>query len=405
MNSSIKLFSKSFSKGLRMYDFIVIGAGFAGSVVAERIANLLDKRVLIIEKRHHIGGNCFDYFNDSRILIHKYGPHIFHTVYKDVWNYLSKFTSWINYEHKVLAFINEKKVPIPFNLNTLYELFHEPFAKKIETKLIKYFGKEQKMSILKLQKSEDKELKWLGDFVYENVFKNYSFKQWGRNLDELDSAVMERVPVFISRDDRYFQDKFQGIPKHGYAEIFDKMLSHPNIIINLNTDFKDVFNVDFQKGKIFFQGEEFTGKIIYTGELDELFNYRFGKLPYRSLKFVFKTIEKEFFQEAAVINYPNDFDYTRITEYKHLTRQKSRFTTFSEEYPQDYDKAVPGKDVPFYPIPTKSNHELYEKYKKLTLKFKNILLLGRLAEYKYLNMDLVIESALKLFDEGIKNAG
>ena len=388
-----------------MFDFIVVGAGFAGSVVAEKIANVLDKKVLVIEKRNHIGGNCFDYFNESGILIHKYGPHIFHTIHEDVWNYLSAFTQWIDYEHKVLASINGKKVPIPFNLNSLYELYPEPIAKKIETKLLKKIGEEKKISILRLKKSEDKNLKLLGDFVYENVFKNYSMKQWGRGLDELDPAVKERVPVRISRDDRYFQDKFQGIPKHGYTEIFEKMLSHPNIEINLNTDFKDVFNVDFQKGKIFFQGEEFTGKIIYTGELDELFNYRFGKLPYRSLKFVFKTIENEFFQEAAVINYPNDFDYTRITEYKHFTGQKSGFTTFSEEYPQDYDKTVPGKDVPFYPIPTKSNHELYEKYRKLTLKFKNILLLGRLAEYKYLDMDLVIKSALNLFDEGIINAG
>jgi len=383
-----------------MYDFIVVGAGFAGSVVAERITNMLDKKVLIIEKRNHIGGNCYDYFNESGILVHKYGPHIFHTVYKDVWNYLSKFTSWIDYEHKVLALINGKKVPIPFNLNTLYELFSEPTAKKIETKLQKKIGEEKKISILKLKKSDDKDLKLLGDFVYENVFKNYSMKQWGRGLDELDPAVVERVPVFISRDDRYFQDKFQGIPKHGYTEIFEKMLSHPNIEIRLNTDFKDVFNIDFQKRKIFFQGEEFVGKIIYTGELEELFNFKFGKLPYRSLKFVFKTIEKEFFQEAAVINYPNDFDYTRITEYKYFTRQKSTFTTFSKEYPQNYDKTIPGKDVPFYPIPNKSNHELYEKYRKLTLKFKNILLLGRLAEYKYLNMDLVIKNALNLFLTG-----
>ena len=388
-----------------MYDFIVVGAGFAGSVVAERIANLLDKKILIIDKRNHIGGNCFDYYNESGILIHKYGPHIFHTIYKDVWNYLSNFTSWVYYEHKVLALISGKKVTIPFNLNTLYELFPEPIAKKIETKLQKNIGEEKKISILKLQKSNDKDLKRLSNFVYDNVFRNYSMKQWGRGLDELDPAVVERVPVFISRDNRYFQDRFQGIPKQGYIEIFEKMLSHPNIEIRLNTDFKDVFNIDFQKGKISFQGEEFAGKIIYTGELDELFNYRFGKLPYRSLKFVFQTIEKEFFQEAAVINYPNDFDYTRITEYKYFTKQKSKFTTFSEEYPQDYDKTVPCKDVPFYPIPTKSNHELYEKYRRLTLKFKNILFLGRLAEYKYLNMDLVIKSALNLFDEGIINAG
>jgi len=405
MNSSIKLFSQSFSKGIGMYDFIVVGAGFAGSVIAERIANVLDKKVLIIEKRNHIGGNCFDYFDESGILIHKYGPHIFHTVYKDVWNYLSDFTQWIDYEHKVLALINGKTVPIPFNLNTLHKLFPEPIAKKIEVKLQKNIGEEKKISILKLMKFDDKDLKLLGDFVYDNVFKNYSMKQWGRGLDELDPAVVGRVPVFISRDDRYFQDRFQGIPKHGYTEIFEKMLSHPNIKIKLNTDFRDEIEIDFQKGKIFFQEEEFAGKIIYTGELDELFNYRFGWLPYRSLKFVFKTIEKEFFQEAAVINYPNDHNYTRITEYKHFTKQKSKFTTFSEEYPQNYDKTVPGKDIPFYPIPTKSNHELYEKYRKLTLKFKKILLLGRLAEYKYLNMDLVIKRALKLFDEGIRNAG
>ncbi len=388
-----------------MFDFVIVGAGLAGSVIAERIANVLNKKVLIIEKRNHVGGNCYDYYNESGILVHKYGPHIFHTIHEDVWNYLSDFTQWIDYEHKVLALINGKKVPIPFNLNTLYDLFPDTEAKKIEIKLKKIIGEEKKISILDLKKSDDKNLKTLGDFVDENVFKNYSIKQWGKGLDELDPSVKERVPVFISRDNRYFQDKFQGIPKNGYTETFKKILAHPNIEIRLNTDFKDIANVDLLKGDIFFQGEKFKGKMIFTGELDELFDFKYGKLPYRSLKFVFKTIEKEFMQEAAVINYPNDIDYTRITEYKHFTKQKSTFTTISEEYPQDYDKTVSGKDVPFYPIPNKNNHELYEKYRKLTLKFKNILLLGRLAEYKYLNMDLVIKRALKLFDEGMKNAG
>ncbi len=387
-----------------MYDFIVVGAGLAGSVIAERITKLLNKKVLIIDKRKHIGGNCFDYYNKSGILIHKYGPHIFHTIYKEVWDYLSDFTSWINYEHKVLVSINRKKVPIPFNLNTLHELFPESISRKIEMKLKKNIGVEKKISIFKLRKSDDSDLKLLGDFVFDNVIKNYSIKQWGKGFDALDQTVLERIPVFISRDNRYFQDKFQGIPNHGYTEIFEKMLSHPNLEIMLNTDFNDVFSMDFQRGIVSYKGEEFKGKIIYTGELDELFNYKFGKLPYRSLKFVFKTIEKEFFQKAAVINYPNDYNFTRITEYKHITNQKSKFTTYSEEYPQHYDRTVPGKNIPFYPIPNLKNHELYERYRRLTLKFKNILLLGRLAEYKYFNMDLVIKSALNLFDEGINNA-
>jgi len=387
-----------------MYDYIVVGAGLAGSVMAERITKVLDKKVLIIDKRKHIGGNCFDYRDESGILIHKYGPHIFHTIYKEVWDYLSDFTAWIIYEHKVLVSINGKKVPIPFNLNTLHELFPESVARKIELKLKKNIGEEKKISILELRQSDDIDLKCLGDFVYANVVKNYSIKQWGKDFDLLDKAVIERIPVIISRDDRYFQDKFQGIPDLGYTEIFEKMLSHPNLEIMLNTDFHDVFSMDFQRGIVSFKGEEFKGKIIYTGELDELFNHKCGKLPYRSLKFVFKTIEKEFFQKVAVINYPNDYNFTRITEYKHFTNQKSKFTTYSKEYPQDYDRTVPGKDIPFYPIPNLINHELYEKYRKLTLKFKNILLLGRLAEYKYLNMDLVIKSTLDLFDKGIKNA-
>lgn len=381
------------------FDFVVVGAGFAGCVIAERIASVLSGRVLLIEKRNHIGGNCYDYYNEYGILIHKYGPHIFHTNCKEVWEYISKFTEWIPYTHKVLAFIEGKKVPIPFNLNSLEMIFPMHLSLKLERKLLNKFGYGNNVSILRLREAEDDDIKFLADFLYEKLFFNYTKKQWGMNPEELEESVTARVPIRISKDDRYFQDIYQGIPKDGYAKVFERMLSNDRIKIMLNTDFKEIIEVDFQNREIYVFGKKFKGKIIFTGMIDEFFNYELGDLPYRSLDFHFKTYNKEFYQEVATVNYPNNFDFTRITEFKHMTGQSNTCTTVVEEYPKQYER---GKDIPYYPIPKKEYIDIYNKYLEKAKEFKNVIFIGRLAEYKYYNMDDVIKRGLYIFENSIK---
>jgi len=382
-----------------MFDFIVVGAGFAGTVIAERIANVLNKKVLIIEKRDHIGGNCYDYRNKDGIIIHKYGPHLFHTDYKEVWDYLSKFTEWDLYQHKVLAFIDGKKVPIPFNLNTIDQLFPQNLARTLQRKLLKRYSYDSQVSILELLKEQDEDLQFLAKYIYEKLFKNYTAKQWNMKPEEIDSTVTARVPIYINRDDRYFRDKYQGVPKEGYTKIFKRMLKTRNIKILLNTDFKEVLKFDIINKKIYFCNQEFRGKIIFTGPIDELFNYRFGELSYRSLDFQLETLEMEFYQEVAVVNYPNNYDFTRITEFKHIHPVKTEKTVILKEYPKAYKS---GKDIPYYPVLTKANLEKYNAYKELAKKFNNLVLVGRLAEYKYYDMDDIIKRALEVFEEKIK---
>lgn len=384
-----------------MFDYVVVGAGFAGAVIAERIATQLNEKVLVIEKRNHIGGNAYDYYDENGILVHKYGPHIFHTRSKEVWDYLSQFTDWYLYHHHVLGSIDGKKVPIPFNLNTLYELLPESLAKPLEEKLVNKFGYNVKVPILKLRETDDQDLKFLADFVYDKVFLNYTTKQWGMKPEELDPTVTGRVPVYISRDNRYFQDAYQGMPKEGYTKIFEKLLFHSNIKLMLNTDYKEVIEIDFKNGNISLFGQEFKGTLIYTGKIDEFFNYEFGELPYRSLRFEFENIQKEFVQPVGTVNYPNEYQFTRITEFKHLTGQKHSSTTIVKEYPQDYERNVKGKDIPYYPIPRKENLELYARYKERAKQFSNVLFVGRLAEYRYYDMDAVIARALKVFKDKI----
>lgn len=382
-----------------MFNYLIIGSGFSGCVIAERIANVFNKKVLIIEKRNHIGGNCYDCKDENNILIHKYGPHLFHTDYKDVFDYLSNFTDWQMYQHKVLAFIDGKNVPIPFNLNTLYKVFPQSLAEKLEKKLLSKYSYNTKVPILDLKKEEDLDLQFLADFIYEKVFKNYTAKQWGVKPEEIDPQVTARVPVHISKDNRYFTDTYQAIPKEGYTKIFERMLCSPNIKIMLNTDFKEVINIDFENKKIYFWEQEFKGKLIFTGMIDELFDFKYGYLPYRSLDLQFVSVGKEYYQEAAVINYPNDYDFTRITEFKHIHPAKTKKTTILKEYPKAYE---PNKDLPYYPVFTKENLEIYNKYQKEAKKLENLILVGRLAEYKYYDMDDVVKRALEVFEEIVR---
>jgi len=373
-------------------DHIVIGTGFAGSVIAHKLATEQNKKVLMIEKRTHIGGNCYDFIDKNNINIHKYGPHLFHTDNKEVYDFLSKFTKFEKYEHFVLAYIDEKNVNIPFNFNTLYQLFSKERAKQFEMTLLEHFELNQKIPILELKQTDNEALEYLANYIYEKMFVNYTAKQWGVKPEEIDSSVTARVPVFVGSDNRYFHDKYQVIPKEGYTKIFEKMLDHQNIEIVLNTSFDALCKIE--DNKIYYVGNEFKGKVIYTGPIDELFSYQYGVLEYRSIDLQFETVDQEFFQDAAVVNYPNDHKYTRITEFKHIHPVKTPNTTILKEYPQVF---IPNENVAYYPVFTKENQKRYEAYSKLVSKIDHLIPVGRLAEFKYYDMDDVVERALEVY--------
>lgn len=374
-----------------MFDIVIIGAGMAGSVLAEKFASN-GKKVLIIERRRHVAGNCYDEVDDNGILIHKYGPHLFHTDDAQVWEYLSRFTDWHLYHHRVKAVIDGKPVYIPFNLNTLHEVFTRNMADKLEQTLLENFEYGKKIPILELKKSMNKELQFLADFIYEKIFLHYSEKQWGLSPDKISGAVTARVPVLIGRDDRYFNDRFQAMPLRGYTRLVQNMLDHKNIKLLLNTDFHEV--MELRGEQIYLFRKKFKGRLIYTGQLDELFDKKFGELPYRSIDMKYQTVDTEFFQSAPVVNYPNNYDFTRITEFKHIHPAKTPRTTILREYPQPY---VAGKNEPYYPIFTDEARAAYEKYSAELSRFQNITALGRLAEYRYYDIDDVVKRASEVF--------
>ena len=376
-----------------MFDVVIIGAGMAGAVLAERFA-AHGKKVLVIERRQHVAGNCYDELDANGILIHKYGPHLFHTDDAQIWEYLSRFTQWHLYFHRVKAVIDGKPVPIPFNFNTLREVFPASLADKLEAALLKNFEYGKKVPILELKKSADADLQFLADFVYEKIFLHYSEKQWGLSPEKIDGAVTARVPIFVGRDDRYFNDRFQAVPARGYTRLIANMLDHKNIKLLLNTDFHEVMELrgDF----IYLFRKRFKGRLIYTGQLDELFNKKFGTLSYRSIDMKFETVDAENFQAAPVVNYPNNYDFTRITEFKQIHPAQTPRTTILKEFPQEY---VAGKNEPYYPIFTDEARATYKKYSAELAKFKNITAVGRLAEYRYYDIDDVIKRALEVFAE------
>lgn len=357
-----------------MFDYLIVGAGFAGSVLAERLANGHGKSVLICDKRNHIGGNAYDYYNDEGILIHKYGPHIFHTNSADVFEYLSRFTEWRDYQHKVLADVDGMQVPIPINLNTINKLY----GLNLNALELKEFFENVREKREPVRTSEDVVVNTVGQELYEKFFRNYTRKQWGLDPSELDASVTARVPTRTNRDDRYFTDTFQAMPKHGYTRMFEKMLDHPKIKIMLNTDYREIAK------------EIEYGEMIYTGPVDSFFDYRYGKLPYRSLEFRHETHHTPVFQEAPVVNYPNGQPYTRITEFKYLTGQTHDKTAIVYEYPR-------AEGDPYYPIPRPENADLYAKYKALADARKDVHFVGRLATYKYYNMDQIVAQALTVY--------
>jgi UDP-galactopyranose mutase len=357
-----------------MFDYLIVGAGFAGAVIAERLASCSGKKILIIDKRNHIGGNTYDHFDEHGILIHKYGPHIFHTNSKEVFDYLGKFTEWRPYEHRVLASVDGMLVPIPINLNTINQLYGLHLsAAEVEGFLQ---SKAEKKECIRT--SEDVVVNKVGRELYEKFFRGYTKKQWDLDPSELDASVTARIPVRNNRDDRYFTDTYQAMPLHGYTKMFENMLNHPNIKVMLNTDYKEIEDSIAYK------------KMIYTGPVDYYFDCCYGKLPYRSIEFKFQTFESDTFQPTGTVNYPNEHPYTRTTEFKYLTGQKHPKTTVVYEYPK-------AEGDPYYPVPRPENAELYRKYQLLAAELKDVYFTGRLATYKYYNMDQVVAQSLTLF--------
>jgi UDP-galactopyranose mutase len=356
-----------------MFDYMIVGAGFAGSVLAERLAAGLDKKVLLVEKRSHIGGNAYDHYDDHGILVHRYGPHIFHTNSADIFSYLSRFTEWRPYEHRVLASVDGQLVPIPINLDTVNRLYGTSMTAQ---ELPKFFAAVAEKRPVKT--SEDVVVSAVGRELYEKFFRGYTRKQWGMDPSELDASVTARVPTRCNRDDRYFTDTYQAMPKLGYTRMFERMLAHPNIKVLLNADYREIReSIDF-------------GEMIYTGPIDEFFEYRAGKLPYRSLEFRHETKNVSRFQPVGTVNFPNEHSYTRVTEFKHLTGQEHEKTSIVYEIPK-------AEGDPYYPVPRPENNALYAQYKEMAAAAANVHFVGRLATYKYYNMDQVVAQALALF--------
>jgi UDP-galactopyranose mutase len=357
-----------------MFDFMIVGAGFAGSVMAERLARGAGMRVLICDVRPHIGGNAYDEYNDDGILIHRYGPHIFHTNSKEVFDYLSQFTAWRPYQHRVKAHVDGMLVPMPINLDTINMLYGLNLTAFEVDNFLKSLAEPRDQ----IRTSEDVVISKVGKELYKKFFQGYTRKQWGLDPSELDASVTARVPTRTNRDDRYFTDTYQAMPLHGYTRMFEKMLDHPNIKIMLNTDYREIVDLIPYRA------------MIYTGPVDSFFDNCYGKLPYRSLEFVHETHNVPIYQPAPVVNYPNDNAYTRITEFKYLTGQDHVKTSIVYEYPQ-------AEGDPYYPIPRPENTVLYQKYKQLADKTPNVHFVGRLATYKYYNMDQVVAQALKTY--------
>ncbi len=355
-------------------DYLIVGAGFSGAVLAQKLAEEKNRKVIVIDKRQHIGGNSYDYYNEHGVLVHKYGPHYFRTDDSEVWEFLSKFTEWRHYQYVIKVYTDAQLFDFPINLNTINQFY----GKSFDSKEAREFMETVREKIDNPANAEEQVLSQVGRDLYDKFFKNYTIKQWGLDPKELDASVTARIPIRFNRDPRYFDSYYQVMPRYGYHKLFENMFDHPNIVVKLG--------VDFFEHKEAFEYET----LIYTGCIDEFFEYKYGKLSYRSLRFEFETLEQEYYQQYPQINYPNEYNFTRIVEIKHATGQRIGRTTIVREYSQDCGE-------PFYPIPKKDNLVLYEKYKEETKKYESIIFIGRLAQYRYLNMDQIVKNALRLF--------
>jgi UDP-galactopyranose mutase len=357
-----------------MFDYLVVGAGFAGAVMAERLAADAGRKVLLVDKRMHVGGNAHDAYDSAGILVHTYGPHIFHTNSRDVFDYLTRFPFWRPYQHRVRAWVDGQLLPIPINLDTINGLY----GLTLTSFELERFFESVAEARTPARTSEDVIVSKVGRELYTKFFRNYTRKQWGLDPSELDASVTARVPVRTNRDDRYFTDTYQAMPLHGYTRMFQTMLAHPNIKVMLNTDYREIEDVIPHR------------EMIYTGPIDEFFDYRFGKLPYRSLEFRFETFDRPTFQDAPVVNYPNENPYTRCTEFKYLTGQNHPKTSVVYEYPK-------AEGDPYYPVPRPENAAMYRQYQALAERMPAVHFCGRLATYRYYNMDQVVAQALALY--------
>lgn len=386
---------------MKHYDYILVGSGLYAGVFAW-YAKQRGKTCLVLERRDHIGGNAYDLPDQAGVLIHQYGPHIFHTSNRRVFDYLSRFTRWRDYQHRVVANVHGTEMPVPFNLTSLELAFGKEKAAALEQKLIAAYGAEKKVTILELRQNTDPDIAALADYVYENVFLHYTMKQWDQSPEEIDPNTTARVPVFLSRDDRYFQDPWQGMPLEGYTPLFRRMLDHPNITVELGVDARTRLTLG-ERG-IELDGTPFTGPVIYSGAVDELFDCRFGRLPYRTLEFRFETYPVDFWQSHGTVNYTVSEEWTRITEFKYLTGQElPGRTTIAKEISHAYTGAP--EETPYYAIISPENNALYQRYRALAAGYGNLHLLGRLAEYKYYNMDAIVARALELCDGLIRKEG
>ena len=379
------------------YDMIVVGAGYAGAVCARRLAETAGFRVAVLERRSHIAGNAYDYLDDAGVLVHKYGPHIYHTTDDRVHEFLSRFTEWTDYQHKVLANIHGTLMPVPFNHASLKLAFGEERGEELFEKLVSTFGLNKKVPIMDLREKNDPDLAEVADYVYENVFLYYTMKQWGQTPDQIDPSVTGRVPVFIGDDDRYFPGAtHQGMPKEGYTELFNRMLDHDLIDVFCDVDARSI--IEMRESTIEVCGSVYGGEVVYTGPLDELFDLDLGALPYRTLDMQFETLDQDQFQPVATVNYTTSEDFTRITEFKLMTGQQvPGKTTIMREYSHVYE---PGSgQTPYYAILDPENRALYQSYRSRVENVTNFHLVGRLAEYRYYDMDAVVDSALSLSDE------
>jgi len=364
---------------MKVFDIIVIGAGISGAVLAERFASH-GKKVLVLEKRDHIAGNCYDYIDENGILVSKYGAHLFHTNDEEVWKYVNRFGNWYKWEHKVLAKVDGQLVPVPVNITTVNKLLGLNISSEED---MKDWLEKNRAHIDEPANGKEAALARVGPYLYEKMFRHYTKKQWDKYPEELDASVLNRIPVRTNYDDRYFSDKYQALPEGGYTKLFDKILAHPNITVMLNTDYFDVRN-------------EIKGydKLFYTGPIDRFFDFKYSaeeKLEYRSINFVSETVDKEYFQENSVVNYPGtEVAFTRIIEYKHFGNQKTPTTTIVKEFTVD-------EGEPYYPVPNERNTRIYEKYREEAEKLVDIFFVGRLANYKYFNMDQAFKNALEVF--------
>ena len=383
------------------YDALVVGAGYAGAVCARRLAEACGYKVAVVEKRDHIAGNAYDCEDEAGVLIHKYGPHIYHTTNERVHEFLSRFTEWTDYSHKVLANIHGTLMPVPFNHKSLKLAFGEEKGERLYQKLVASFGQDKKVPIMELREKNDPELSEVADYVYENVFLHYTMKQWDKTPDQIDPAVMGRVPVFVGDDDRYFpQAPHQGMPKVSFTDLFEHMLDHDLIAVFTGVDARDLLDMGETSVKVC--GKPFGGEVIYTGALDQLFNLDLGGLPYRTVDMVFETLDQDQFQPVGTVNYTVSEDFTRITEFKNMTGQVvPGKTTILKEYSKPYDPTSGA--TPYYVINEPENIELYKKYRARVEGILNFHVVGRLAEYRYYDMDGVTLSALELSDEIISN--